>query len=569
MTAAQPPLDITNGPWKIRFGDDVSWSRFDHESNAGSDAWRPIQVDAGWEEQGFENRDGYAWYQLRFPVPESWRNRPDVLERQTLRLDLGWIDDVDETWFNGVSIGRTGQFPPAYQLAYREERKYIVPAKLVHWGGDNTIAIRVYDGEGRGGMYSGKCRLTVADWNDLVGADFNWDGGNGLFSGDDSANILFKVRNRSTKSVKGTLDWKLLTDEGEPVSGSQDAVAVPLRNHATFEKQFRIPGPGFYNVKCELESTELDLKISRSFTIGFEPEGITAQLTQEDDFDSFWSDTLKELAEVPSEIELIRESSRDSETHEVYEVKMRSLGGVRVGGWYEKPKAKGPHPALLRVPGYGGNMQPSGRGDAIAVFSFNVRGHGNSREDVKGEPQNFWIRGLDAPKGYYYQGAFSDCVRAVDFLASRAEIDAKRIAVTGGSQGGGLSLATAALDSRIALCAPDIAFLCDWKKYFTVTDWPEIDAWISAAEHRTWKSTLKTMSYFDTLNMAERIQCPVFFGIGLQDDVCPAATIFAVFNRISTEKEYRVYLDAKHWVPNEHREEKIDWLNAHFQTSEQ
>jgi cephalosporin-C deacetylase-like acetyl esterase len=209
-------------------------------------------------------------------------------------------------------------------------------------------------------------------------------------------------------------------------------------------------------------------------------------------------------------------------------------------------------------------MLPTGTSDQMAVFSFNVRGHGNSQADVAGQPENFWIRGLEAPEGYYYQGAYADCVRAVDFLVSRSEIDATRIAVSGGSQGGGLSLATAALDQRISLCAPDIAFLCDWKRYFAITDWPEVNEWIAAKETRSWSSTLRTVSYFDTMNMADRIKCPVFFGVGLQDDVCPAATIFAVYNRIKTEKEFRVYPNTKHWVPKEHWDERDQWIRSGF-----
>ncbi len=258
----------------------------------------------------------------------------------------------------------------------------------------------------------------------------------------------------------------------------------------------------------------------------------------------------------------------DSDTHEVYEVEMRSLGDVRVRGWYEKPKASGRFPALLSVPGYGSNMRPTGSSDPMVFFSFNIRGHGNSQQDVRGEPHNYWLRGIEDKQGYFYQGAYADCVRAVDFLVSRPEVDPERIAVTGGSQGGGLSLATAALDQRISLCAPDIPFLCNWVKYFKTSEWPEIDAWIAADANRTWETVLETMNYFDALNLADRIQCPVFLGLGLQDDVCPPATIFAVYNRLTVPKEYRVYPEAMHWVGPAHNDARREWIMQHFDVDE-
>ncbi|MEM8681149.1 MAG: acetylxylan esterase, partial [Planctomycetota bacterium] len=294
------------------------------------------------------------------------------------------------------------------------------------------------------------------------------------------------------------------------------------------------------------------------------PERLEVPLTAKADLEDFWRATREALAEVDPQFELIAQPDQDTETHELFEVRMRSLGDVRVGGWYQKPKAPGEHPAVLRVPGYTENMRPIELDEPIAIFSFNVRGHGNSQEDVSGQPVDYWVRGLDDKQGYFYQGAYADCLRAVDFLASRPEVDQRRLAVTGGSQGGGLSLATAALDERIDLCAPDIPFLCDWVKYFKTTHWPEMDQWIAADEQRTWETTLGTMGYFDALNLAGQIRCPVFLGLGLQDDVCPPATIFSVYNRLEVPKQYYVYPHAGHWVDREHSKRQWTWLQEQF-----
>ena len=284
----------------------------------------------------------------------------------------------------------------------------------------------------------------------------------------------------------------------------------------------------------------------------------------ESDFQKFWDGSLDRLEKVGPQYRLIHQPKLSEGELDVYEVRMRSYGNVRVGGWYEVPKSKGPHPAIIRVPGYGANMKPVNLFNDVIVLSFNPRGHGNSQEDVKGKPGNYWIRGLDDKEGYYYQGAYLDCVRAVDFLCSRKEVDTARIGVKGGSQGGGLSFSTAALDKRISLCVPHIPFLTNWDLYFKTSHWPEMDRWIEEKDSRTWRSTLKTLSYFDTMNMASWIECPVFMGVGLQDAICPPGTIFAVYNRLKGKKEFLVYPSAKHYVNKEFHSLAFKWMRKHF-----
>jgi cephalosporin-C deacetylase-like acetyl esterase len=162
--------------------------------------------------------------------------------------------------------------------------------------------------------------------------------------------------------------------------------------------------------------------------------------------------------------------------------------------------------------------------------------------------------GLENKQGYFYQGAYMDCVRAVDYLCSRDDVDQQRIAAWGGSQGGGLSLATAALDQRVDFCAADIPFLCDWVRYFQLTKWPEVDAWVEADDMRSWSRTLQTLSYFDTLNLADQIRCPTVLRIGLNDEICPPETIFSVYNRITARKSHLVSPDKGHGLGAESRD---------------
>ena len=198
-------------------------------------------------------------------------------------------------------------------------------------------------------------------------------------------------------------------------------------------------------------------------------------------------------------------------------------------------------------------MKPINKWDDIVVFSFNPRGHGNSQDEVPHDPVDYWIRGLEDKNEYYYRGAYLDCIRALDFVASRADVNQDKIAVWGGSQGGGFALTMAALDQRVDLCVTDIPFLCDWVNYFKLTEWPEMNKWIDDREGHTWESTLRTLSYFDTMNLADRIQCPTIMGVGLQDQVCPPTTNFAAFNHIgSKDKKFRIYHDKGHGLGGTH-----------------
>ena len=386
---------------------------------------------------------------------------------------------------------------------------------------------------------------------------------NGIFTKGKEVHFGFSLKNQTKDQLDLEVVWKVATDQKEPVAQSEPVrIKVPAGEKRTSRYSAKIPAPGFY--KGTLNCSWKGGRASQTVQVGYAPEDILPPLTKEADFQKFWDGSLAGLAKVDPRYRLIHQPKLSAGPNDVYEVRMRSYGDVRVGGWYEVPKSKGPHPAMIRVPGYGANMKPVNLFTDVIVLSFNPRGHGNSQEDVKGKPGNYWIRGLDDKEGYYYQGAYLDCVRAVDFLCSRKEVDPARIAVKGGSQGGGLSFSTAALDKRISLCIPHIPFLTNWDLYFKTSHWPEMDRWIEAKESRTWASTLKTLGYFDTMNMAPWIECPVFMGVGLQDAICPPVTNFAVYNRLKGKKEFLVYPRAKHYVDKEFHSLALKWMRKRF-----
>jgi len=139
-----------SGPWKFRTGDDPAYAARHYDE----DGWETTPLRTAWEEAGHLAYDGYAWYRTRFtlplPSPEQTGGRLDL----AVALELGRIDDVDATFVNGIQVGQRGDFPPSYRSEWQTFRRYPVPADALSWGAENVVAIRVYDGGGRGGLWN-------------------------------------------------------------------------------------------------------------------------------------------------------------------------------------------------------------------------------------------------------------------------------------------------------------------------------------------------------------------------------------------------------------------------------
>ena len=379
------------------------------------------------------------------------------------------------------------------------------------------------------------------------------DATSGMVDPNSPVRFTAKLFNNESAAITGTLHWRVNSTAITPSAIEQEPIQLGAGQTKESTKMIHIPKAGFIEMVCDFQLNGSTKPIQKKIRVGCNPRKLLAPLTRQDNFNQFWERAIAELKRVDPAFKSIEKPSMSDDRKQVFEVRMRSHNQVRVRGWLEVPrKALKPMPAVIRLPGYGQNMKPVGNCKDMIVFSFNPRGHGNSQQDISGQPNNFWIRGLDQPETYYYLGSYLDCVRAVDFIASRPDVDQDKIAVWGGSQGGGFAFATAAIDPRVDYCVADIPFLCDWSNYFRLTHWPEMNDWIAAKPHRTWESTLRTLSYFDTMNLADRIQCRTLMSVGLQDGVCPPTTCFTTYNRIPGEKQYRIYADKRHGLGKEH-----------------
>ena len=301
----------------------------------------------------------------------------------------------------------------------------------------------------------------------------------------------------------------------------------------------------------------------------YEPDRTAAS-----DFDAFWSETLAEQAEVPLDVRVER-VDYPAVGADVYRVMYDGWHGARICGWYLVPHGEGPFPGLIQYHGYSGS-----KGDVhaylmwalqgYAVFAVDVRDQSGDSTDPgpysSGHVTGWMTKGISDKEEYYYRGVYVDCVRALDVMAERPEVDASHIGLMGGSQGGGLTLAAAALDTRPAVALPEIPYLCHFRRALDVVatmPYQEIAHYIKLhpdREEQVWH----TLTYFDNLNLAGRVRCPVLMDVGLQDDICPPSTIFAVYNHLACPKELKIYPFHKHESVEAHWEHKLRWAHRHL-----
>ena len=275
------------------------------------------------------------------------------------------------------------------------------------------------------------------------------------------------------------------------------------------------------------------------------------------DFGAFWDATLEAARTFPlnARFEPVQTLLRSVA---VYDLSFSGYGGATVRGWLLLPAgARAPLPCVVEYLGYGGGrglptdwlLWPSA-GYALLVMDTRGQGSAWSAGDTPdpqagGEPHlpGFMTQGIGARETYYYRRLYTDAVRAVEAARSHPLIDLERVAVSGGSQGGGLALAAAGLLPDVAICLPDVPFLCHFSRAVILTDsapFSEVAAYLRV--HRTRVTqVMHTLSYFDGMHFAGRAKAEALFSVALMDNVCPPSTIYAAYNRYGGHKSIRVY----------------------------
>lgn len=268
------------------------------------------------------------------------------------------------------------------------------------------------------------------------------------------------------------------------------------------------------------------------------------------DFADFWDRTLGEVRSHPLDVRFDPVKA-GLPLVDVFDVAYRGYGGHPVRGWMIAPKG-GARSAVVKFIGYNGGRSfahehlfwaATGR----AVLVMDTRGQGSgwapgvTADPVGSDPAHagFMTRGIQRREDYFYRRVYSDAVRAVEAAKAFPGIDPARISVTGGSQGGGISLAAAGLVPGLAAVMPDVPYLCDfWRGVTVATRDPYLEIARYLAVHRSAEAQVfETLNYFDGVHFAARASAPALFSVGLMDTICPPSTVYAAFNAYAGAKE--------------------------------
>ncbi|WP_375388260.1 acetylxylan esterase [uncultured Amnibacterium sp.] len=274
------------------------------------------------------------------------------------------------------------------------------------------------------------------------------------------------------------------------------------------------------------------------------------------DFDAFWAATIERSRARAGRLRRVEVDAGYSELV-TEDVEFDGFDGQPVKGWFVAPRHRtGPLPVVVSYIGYGGGRGLVGSWSQLPAAGFaqlvmDTRGQGSRYRpgDTADGPftgpgsGGVMTLGIDDPAGHYYRRLLTDAVLAVDAARQHPLADPARVLVQGGSQGGGIALAAAALSDGLAGAVIDVPFLCGFRRAVGLVDshpYGEIGQYLRVhrgAEERVFR----TLSYFDGINFAARASAPALFSVGLMDQVCPPSTVYAAYNHYAGDKRIEVY----------------------------
>ena len=280
------------------------------------------------------------------------------------------------------------------------------------------------------------------------------------------------------------------------------------------------------------------------------------------DFDSYWERAVKEMKDIDPCVEL-KPADFKASAADCFDLYFTGVRDARIHAKYLRPKnSEMPHPAVLIFHGYSQNSgdwmdKLSYVSMGFSVAAMDCRGQGGLSEDtglVKGNTfRGHIIRGIDDdPDNLLFRQIFLDTAQLASIVMEMPEVDRNRVGVAGSSQGGGLTLACAALEPDVVKAAPLYPFLSDYKRVWEMDlakrAYEELSYYFRLFDpmHLREEEIFTRLGYVDIQNLVHRIRGEVLMGVGLMDTVCPPSTQFAAYNKIKSKKQMLIYPDYEH-----------------------
>ena len=330
---------------------------------------------------------------------------------------------------------------------------------------------------------------------------------------------------------------------------------------------------GFLDLR--LTATKGDRKFQHHVKVGFSPEQLKPYTKNPADFDSFWKANIEEARKTPVGVSCKRVEEYSTDEFDCYLLKLKTDKHHSIYGYLTKPKKEGRYPVVLCPPGAGiKTIKEPMRNTYYARNGFirlEMEIHGLNPEMTAEQfkeitsafdrENGYLTNGLDNRDNYYMKHVYVACVRAIDYLTSLPEWDGRNTFVQGGSQGGALALITAALDTRVTACVANHPALSDMAGYLDnraggYPHFHRLNAMLTPEK-------VKTLEYYDVVNFARRITCPVFLTWGFNDNTCPPTTSYIVWNMITSPKDSLITPINEHWTTFETNYTQMLWLKEH------
>ena len=393
--------------------------------------------------------------------------------------------------------------------------------------------------------------------------------GNWVFEGNAVPTFNVSMTNPHSTAVEAKITMEITTDKMVFEKSFNKTVTVQGSN-ALRTETFTVEGlqPGIYHATITVNDD-----LARGFYFAVRPTEIVSAPDKQSDFENYWKTAKTQLAAVPINATLTEIPAKSSAKRKVYLVEMQSIADgltgdpVTIRGYYAEPTDGKKHPVLIHFQGYDSEYRPGGDSATpwcinanwdtdesanFAEFILSNRGQSVNNRPASGRDDGIqkdfnniygdWFAYEFGNKDkYYYRGAYMDCLRAIDFMASRETSDMYNLYAEGQSQGGAFTVAAAALsDYKFNAIAPAITFMGDFPDYFEITSWPASvakncqKAINDKGGSMTDADMYAFLSYYDTKNLATSISCPYITSVGLQDNVCPPHTNVAPYNNAAT-----------------------------------
>lgn len=263
------------------------------------------------------------------------------------------------------------------------------------------------------------------------------------------------------------------------------------------------------------------------------------------DFAAFWESTIAEARSIGGAISIVP-ADTTLKAVEAFDVTFPGFGGHPIKGWLVLPTNRtGRLPLVVQYVGYGGGRgfpheQLHWAASGYAYFRMDTRGQGSgwstgaTADPVGSTPSipGLMTKGVLDKHDYYYRRVFTDAVRAIDMLVAQDFVDGDKIAICGGSQGGGIALAVAGIDPRVKAVMADVPFLCDYPRAVQKANRdPYLEIVRFLAQHRDKKANVfETLNYFDGVNFARQASAAALFSVAVMDETCPPSTVYGAYN---------------------------------------